>query len=266
MMKINRCIIFAFLLLLFTSTNVFAQNIRLGDEKKGVKIHQVSIGASNIYDTYLSPLEYKGLDVKYNYITSRNTNWFNERFVKYQNIGVDLSKANNPRGNASYYWALINYQLGGHYFFNSYDKLSIGVGALGDIALGVLYNNRNGNNPATGRAYGGLVPSVVVLYTINKLPIRLQLNTNLVGFYLQQEYGQSYYEIWLGNRSGLFNFTSLHNMKHLKSNLSTEVTLGKKTLQIGLLGDFMQTKINHTITHNYSLSVSIGIPIYSDKK
>lgn len=221
--------------------------------------HNFSVGANNIYDNYMSPLEYKGITIRYNYLFTRETSWFDANFEKYQNIGIELSKSNNPNRNASYYGLLLTYQLGGHYYIPNLDRLKFGFGVLGNVNLGGLYNTRNGNNPATARFYIGLLPSAVIQYKItNKLPIQLQVDFSLLGCYFQPQFGESYYEIYLGNRSGLFNFTSLHNFRSIKLDLSSKVFIFKKYFRVGILGDFTQTKIHETITHNYSWNFVLG--------
>ena len=111
-----------------------------------------SFGASNMYDTYLSPLEYKGYNIRLMYEQMRRTTWFDYRFYKQQVFEIDFAKGDNPAKNASEYWFLASYRLGGHYRLYNTDAFRLGVGGFWDVNAGVLYNERNGNNPATARA------------------------------------------------------------------------------------------------------------------
>lgn len=225
-----------------------------------------SIGTSNMYDTYLSPLEYKGFSIHLMYEQMRETNWFDRRFYKQQVFEIDFSKGDNPSKNVSEYWFLASYRLGGHYQVYSSDGLRIGVGGLWDINAGVLYNERNGNNPATARAYSNLNLSLQASYKLEKLAIRWQIDTPFMGVLFSPKYGQSYYEISLGNTVEIVNFTSLHNQRALRSYLTVDIPINTYTIRIGYLGSWYQTKVHDIQTHHYTNSFVIGFPIEGTKK
>ena len=225
-----------------------------------------SFGVANMYDTYLSPLEYKGTSIRLMYEQMRRTTWFDYRFYKQQVFELDLARGDNPAKNASEYWLLANYRLGGHYSLYSTDAFRLGIGGLWDINAGVLYNERNGNNPASARAYTNLNLSLIASYKLKWFAVRWQLDSPFMGMLFSPRYGQSYYEISLGNSVGIINFTSLHNQRALRNYLTVDIPINKFTIRVGYLGSWYQTRVHDIHTHHYTNSFVIGFPIEGVKK
>ncbi|NDV96289.1 DUF3316 domain-containing protein [Dysgonomonas sp. 521] len=225
-----------------------------------------SIGAANMYDTYLSPLEYKGFSIQLMYEQMRRTTWFDYRFYKQQVFQLDFAKGDNPAKNATEYWGLFNYRIGGHYMLYTTDKFRLGAGGLWDINAGVLYNERNGNNPATARGYSNLNLSATASYKFSWGAIRWQMDTPFVGILFSPKYGQSYYEISLGNSVGLVNFASFHNQRALRNYITADIPLGQYIIRVGYMGSWVQTKVHDIQTHHYTNSFVIGFPIEGVKQ
>ena len=225
-----------------------------------------SIGSANIYDTYLSPLEYKGFSIHLMYEQMRRTTWFDYKFYKQQIFELDLSKGDNPAKNVSEYWALLSYRIGGHYMVYNTDNFRLGLGGLWDINGGVLYNERNGNNPASARAYSNVNLSVTASYKLKWGAVRWQIDSPFMGILFSPKYGQSYYEISLGNSVGLVNFASYHNQRALRNYISMDIPINKYTIRVGYMGSWYQTKVNEIQTHQYTNSFVIGLPIEGVKK
>lgn len=225
-----------------------------------------SIGSANMYDTYLSPLEYKGFSIHLMYEQMRRTTWFDYKFYKQQIFELDLSKGDNPAKNVSEYWALLSYRIGGHYMMYNTDNFRLGLGGLWDINGGVLYNERNGNNPASARAYSNLNMSVTASYKFKWGAVRWQIDSPFMGILFSPKYGQSYYEISLGNSVGLVNFASYHNQRALRNYISIDIPINKYTIRVGYMGSWYQTKVNEIQTHQYTNNFVVGFPIEGVKK
>lgn len=225
-----------------------------------------SIGSANMYDTYLSPLEYKGFSIHLMYELMRRTTWFDYKFYKQQIFELNLSKGDNPAKNVSEYWALLSYRIGGHYMVYNTDNFRLGLGGLWDIHGGVLYNERNGNNPASARAYSNLNLSVTASYKFKWGAVRWQIDSPFMGILFSPKYGQSYYEISLGNSVGLVNFASFHNQRALRNYISMDIPINKYTIRVGYMGSWYQTKVNEIQTHQYTNSFVIGFPIEGVKR
>lgn len=219
------------------------------------------IGSANMYDTYLSPLKYTGMSFRLFSEKMRRTTWFDYNFYKQQIIEIEFAEGDNLAKNASEYWLMLDYRLGGHYQLYKKDAFNLKLGGIWDINAGVLYNQRNGNNPASARLYSNINLSVLMSYKFSKLAVRWQLDTPLAGILFSPRYGESYYEISLGNSVGLVNFASLNNQRSLRNYLTVDIPLNTYTIRIGYLGTYYQTKVHELQTHHYTHNIVIGFPI-----
>ena len=279
-------------LCLFSLSNIFAQNLShtldsVIVEGYAVKMHTTiiddsglhtsiplttnntitaSIGSANMYDTYLSPLEYKGYSIHLMYEQMRRTTWFDYKFNKQQIIELEFAKGDSPAKNVTEYWGMLNYRLGGHYSIYRTNRLRLGIGGLWGVNAGVLYNERNGNNPATARGYTNLELSVTASYKFKRFAVRWQMDSPLIGMLFSPKYGQSYYEISLGNSVGVVNFASLHNQRALRNYLTVDIPIQNYTIRVGYLGSWYQTKVHNIQTHHYTNNFVIGFPIEGVKR
>lgn len=216
------------------------------------------VGGASLYDTYLSPLEYTGTSMFVMDERMKKRNWFKMNLLSQQTIEIDFALSKNPARNANAYWLKAQYGFGVYYPFLKKQNLKVFGGAIWKTAAGVLYNTRNGNNPASGRLYTNLNLSAMATYRLKNLMFRWQMDTPVVGLLFSPNYGQSYYEISLGNSVGLANFASLHNQRELRNYLTVDIPIKSTTIRVGYLGSFYQTKVNDLQTHTYTNSFVLG--------
>ena len=229
-------------------------------------IHTMSygVGHANVYDTYLSPQEYKGIDFRLSRETMRMTNMFDGN-VSVQNLfQANLSYMHNHAGNNNTFAGLINWNYGWHYQFHISESFKVLAGGLGDINGGFVYNLRNSNNPASARAYINLAASGMLIWRtrIKNLPltVRYQANVPVAGVFFSPNYGQSYYEIFtLDNWSGVINFTSLHNQPSIRQYFTVDVPVSRSRLRFSYLWDVQQSKVNNLKTHTYGYVFMVGV-------
>lgn len=217
-----------------------------------------SIGNSSLYDTYLSPLKYEGTSLRLTHERLSRKPLFKNRFVKQQIFDLEIASTDNPAKTASEYWFLLDYRLGGHYELIRQNNFKLRIGGIWNISGGVLYNERNGNNPASARAYSNLNLSAMTLYNWKIFTFRWQMDTPFMGILFSPKYGQSYYEISLGNSAKVVNFASLHNQRALRNYITIDIPVWKFTLRAGYLGSYYQTKVHDIHTHTYSNSFVLG--------
>lgn len=242
---------------LFSTNSVYAQvDERINSTNNATLL---GIGSSSLYDTYLSPLKYTGTSFHLMNERMKKTSWFNNKFTKQQLIDLEVTTTKNPIGNATQYSVLLGYTLGGHYNLIKTDKFRFSAGGLWNISGGVLYNQRNSNNPASARAYSNIHLSAIAFYSWKTITFRGQVDTPLLGILFSPHYGQSYYEISLGNSVNVVNFASLHNQRALRTYFTADIPISKVSVRVGYLGSFYQTKIHNLHTHNYSNSFVIGL-------
>jgi len=219
-------------------------------------------GTSEVYDSYLSPLRYTGNNVGLNYEKMKNTGLMNGNVAAQHLFNVNYSWTKNNPGTASYYSGFIEYDYGLLYQLKPVEKLQVFAGMQAGAMLGFVYNTRNGNNPATGKAHLDLSLSAIANYRMNifsqPIYLRNQISLPLIGILYSPEFGESYYEIGLGDTDGLVHFASFHNYFSVRNMLSAEIPLNRFTLRFSYLFSFYETRINDLDTRLISNTFYIG--------
>lgn len=252
------------LIALRTFLSVGAQEDSLRATRYVMRSTLFGVGHSNIFETYLSPLEYTGTEVRFLHESMRMTRLLGGKVSGQSLIQVNASYNKNISQTAEMYAGLVNWSYALHYQFRmNDDKLKILVGPMLDLNGGVVYNRRNSNNPAQAKAYGGLGASGMLIYKFRiaryPLTVRYQANLPLLGVMFSPEYGESYYEIFsLGNGGRNVVFTSLHNNPSLRQMVTLDFPIRNVTMRVGYVCDIQQSKVNNLKSHAYSHDFMIG--------
>lgn len=222
------------------------------------------VGVANVFDTYLSPQEYKGIEFRIARESMRMTAWMDGNLSRQTFFQGNVSYTHNKADNNNSLSALLNWNYGLHYHFPLTRNFRLLAGAVGDINGGFVYNLRNGNNPAQARAYLNLDASVMAIWQLRirrfPLTLRYQANLPVAGVMFMPHYGESYYEIFsLGNSDGVVRFTSLHNQPSLRQMLTADFPVGRIKMRFAYLWDMQQAKLNGIRTHSYSHSFLVGL-------
>lgn len=253
----------SFLLILLVSCVGISAQDTLSHEKYLVRSAMVGIGKSNVYDTYLSPLEYKGPELRFMHESMRMTRLMGERVSAQRIVQVNCSSTDNISKSSTSYSGMFNWTYALHYQYNVNGNLKILFGPMIDLNGGFIYNTRNSNNPAQAKVYGNIDASAMAIYKfrIARYPmvVRYQANLPFMGVMFSPEYGQSYYEIFsLGHGGRNVLFTSFHNAPSLRQMLTLDFPVGKTIMRAGYLCDIQQAKVNNLKSHFYSHNFMIG--------
>ena len=220
------------------------------------------VGYTNLYDTYLSPLEYQGLELRISREAGRTVRR-NPLLSTQSCFNGHLGFGTSPAGNNRMVSGMVNWTYAIHYRFQPAANFKILTGGAIDLNGGFFYNLRNGNNPASARVFANLDASVMGIWNfkIRRYPMQLRYQAQLpvVGARFSPHYGQSYYELFmLGNRSGMIRCTSLHNAFSLRQRLTLDFPVRRSTLRVSYVADLDQSHLNNLRTHSYSHCVLIG--------
>ena len=229
----------------------------------------LGVGSSSQLDTYLSPMEYRGLQFSFLTSTERMTPWADRRISFQQTFLGAFSNTENPAATANEWGGRIAYDVGYHYHWHPYPMLQLQAGALVGADAGFLYNSRNGNNPAQGRAGLDLSVSVAAAFRfrIRRLPmhLRYQADVPVMGGMFSPQYGQSYYELYLGNRDHNVCFTHPGNALSIRQLMTWDFHFRRTTLRLGYLADIRQSHVNRIRVHDISHSLLLGYVHYFRK-
>lgn len=256
---------FLWTLLLLLSAPMFAEQTELEpvpDRSPAARSLLFGIGRTNQLDTYLSPMEYTGLQVSFLTQSERMTRMAN-RHISFQSTlhGV-YTHTDNPAGTAHYTGGRIAYDAGWHYHYSPLPNLNLKGGALVGADLGFLYNSRNGNNPAQGHFSIDLSLSAGADYSFSlwRLPMRISYQADLpmIGLMFCPEFGESYYEI--SQQGAGHDIICAHpgNALSLRQFLTMDFCLRRITLRIGYLCDNRQSYARSVKYHDLSHSFMLG--------
>ncbi len=227
----------------------------------------LGIGKVHQLDTYLSPLEYSGPQLQFMHETLRYTPWAQGRITMQSIWQLDAASTDNAASRGHSYGGDVRYDIGWHYNWtfgsDEHPTLRIMLGPQLDGNFGVLYNSRNGNNPAQALATLQLAASAGIIYAFRigrkTLTARYQIDLPLLGAKFSPNYGQSYYEIFeLGQHDHNVCVTHPFNAFSNRHLLSVDLPLRKITLRAGYLCDIRQSNINELKYHNYSHAFMLG--------
>ena len=242
---------------------VRAQCDSLDARKCVVRSTMIGGGRSNVFETYLSPLEYKGGELRFVFETMRRTKLLGGKVSSQNMIQAYGAYTKNISETAHSYAGMVDWTYALHYRLNVANGFKILIGPNVNAAAGVVYNTRNSNNPAQAKAYARIGASAMAIYKFHirryPLALRYQADLPLVGAMFSPEYGESYYEVFsVGNSKGTVRFASLHNNPSIRQMLTLDFPIHSTVMRAGYVCDIQQAKVNQLKSHSYSHDFMIG--------
>ena len=259
-----RCFSLSAIILFALSSPTLAQDT-LRSNKVITNTQMLGIGAVNTLDTYLSPEEYTGTELRYISHSVRENGTKLSRELVHQ---AQILSVRNRRENNNELGGFYNFQYNWQYALGQWNvgegELRLKVGGGVDTRLGFLYNMRNSNNPAQAYGQVNIAPNAVAAYRfrLRNLPfqLRYEVQVPLLGLAFSPNYGQSYYEIFTrDNYDHNLVVTTPVSAPSLRQLLTLDFTVRHTTFRVGYLGDYQQAKINQLRQHVWSNLLVLGI-------
>lgn len=223
----------------------------------------LGMGSAHVADTYLTPLHYRGTSWLLDYRRMQAACFAPDRFTTRLGISLDLGHTHNPAGNAKMWDAMLGVDWALMRRWKVLDRLTLAAGGEIGVSGGAFYNARNGNNPASAKASAtvGLTGFAAYDFRISRLPVRViyEPSVPVIGAFFAPEYGQLYYEIYLGERRGLAHCAWWGNYFALDHLLAVDLRLGSTSLRLGYQGKVLSTHVNHIVTRSMSHLFVIGV-------
>lgn len=230
------------------------------------------IGTANSLDTYLSPLTYRGTELRFTSQTVHNRkerNWTHTlthglrlaRESMRTNDGVRLEGGYDL--SCSWQRKIVNRTVG------YWGRLMVTAGAGVDATVGFRYNAQNSNNPAQAEAAVCFTPAMAADWRFflvspksgrrRTLGLRYEAAVPLVGMMFSPAFGQSYYEIFSrGNYDHNLCTIWVGNAPSLRQRLLFNFKLLKRHFFIGYEGDIRQAHVNDIKYHRYTNAAVLG--------
>lgn len=221
------------------------------------------IGGATLANTYLTPLKYKGWDMALNYERMQAMKFNPEKWVMRLTAGIDLNRTDNPAKNATMWRLVADFSWGMTYRFKLPHNITLAGGGNTSLDLGCVYNARNGNNPVAVEAAWTVNLTGYASWNvkIGRLPVtlRYQPTIPLTGVFFSPDYGELFYEIYLGNHSGLAHCAWWGNYFRMENLVTADMHLGATSLRVGFRNNILSTSINDITTRTITYSAVIGV-------
>lgn len=249
-------------LLLWLPTALKAQ----GREESGRPVfgsYRLEVGRRTAYSSYLSPFSYAGTDFALSGFWTKMLPQNPHHLAMHFDGRVNFASLENPAGSASEYdlHALVSWGLEWQKRWPGY--WTFGAGGEVGVWGGMLYLMRNSNNPVSAQFSTGISAGVYgsKLLRIGKLPVLVsdRISLPLASGFFCQDYGEPYYEIYLGNRKGLAHFGWPGNRFGINNLLMVTLDLGRTAMELGYRFTFQNEQANNLTTRLTSHMFVVGV-------
>lgn len=232
-------------------------------ERPVISRYAVEAGAATLADTYLTPLRYHGARLALSGEWKKRLPANPQRLSMTFDADIEGALTTNPVGNARMYALTADFDWGILYHFSPAPAWTIAAGGSVGFDAGVMYLPRNGNNPAAAIAdiHLSLNARAAWQTRIRRTPVVVADAVALpsLSAFFTPEYGESYYEIYLGNRHGLAHCGWWGNRFGIDNLLSADFIFGRRALTVGYRYRIDTSWANSLSARRESHSIVIGV-------
>lgn len=225
--------------------------------------YNLEIGSRRVVQTYLSPVRYDGLDIALSGFWTKALPFNPRHWQMTFDFRANYSSLRNPAGTAS----MIDLHAGFHWGMAWHTMIpggvTLGAGGVAGLWGGLDWLTRNGNNPVAADFAAGIGAQFLASrpVMIGRLPVVVseRLILPLASGFFMPEYGETYYEIYLGNHHGLAHFGWPGNRMGLDNLIGVTLDLGRTALQVGYRYSMQSADANHLHARFHSHSLVVGV-------
>lgn len=225
--------------------------------------YSLGYGHNEVLATYLSPLKYTGSTYSVLGQWSKAMPFNPRHVIMTFTADANFSNLLNPAKTASMLGLTGSFSWGMAWRTNLPESIQLSAGGAVEIAGGAYYLLRNGNNPveALASASINLTASLSRPFRIGKLPIVVAERVSLpsLGIFFSPQYGETYYEIYLGNHKGLVHPGWWGNNFRIDNLLSLTLDFGRTAAMIGYRFNAWTQWANNLNTKIFTHSLVIGV-------
>lgn len=224
------------------------------------------IAAAEIYDSYLSGLNYTGLNFHYTSEIAGFLRKSNPDYVYWYRSNARFGVLSNPAVSSLMQSYRYEEALGLNYRGSFLRGVGMQAGLFVDAGVGGKYISRNVNNPFNldlftnlNLSVGGNTPYELFSRLIY---FQWQVQLPVAGMMFVPESGASYYEMFsFNNFNQTLHFASLHNQVGLKLDLSARFALWKRDWTIGYRAETLRYSANSLNFNDKSYQIYVGFNV-----
>ena len=265
-LKIRKILLLAVILVpivLKAQTSEISENKETDSSRPVTGVYSLEIGSTSVLASYLSPLKYKGTQIAASGNWSKAMPFNPENAVMEFDANVNFSNLLNPAQTARMIGLIGEFSWDMAWRKKLPMDFQVAAGGGIDLTGGAYYLLRNSNNPVQAMANMSLMltASASKHFRIGRLPILISDRIKLpsLGVFFCPEYGETYYEIYLGNRKGLAHCGWWGNNFRIDNLLSVTLDFGRTALLVGYRFNANTQWANNLNTKIFSNQFVIGV-------
>lgn len=220
------------------------------------------VGSAHTADTYLSPLRYAGYGLALRYDRCQTTPW--DAAWQYRLGGrLGMTHTTTDVSSAVMWGAQFGLHWGVTRTWALPHSLTLALGPALALDAGCYYIARNSNNPVSAK--GAL--SVAALGELSwrttlaghPVIVSWQPSLDIIGAAFAPQYDELYYEIYLGNRSGIVHATWPGNRLNLNNLVAVDWHISNTALRLGFECNTLSAKLGGNVTRANTYAFVIGL-------
>lgn len=225
--------------------------------------YSVEAGGSRMFDTYLSPLRYDGVRVGLSGEWQKMMPASPRHLLMQMDASISSAFDRNPARSTTLYDFTAHFAWGMLYTLRFSDAWSAGFGGTVGFTAGAAYLPVNGNNPANADVDVMLSLRAQGAYRFTlwgrSFTLRDCVTVPTAGAMFSPGFGESYYEIYLGNSSGLAHAAWWGNHFCIDNRLSLTFPLAGRQVTAGYRFSYASRWVNNLSSRRVSHSFTIGL-------
>lgn len=244
--------------------SAFAQDVSDGMVSRPVvSTYSFETGRRNVYAAYLSPLHYKGPAHTISGSWIKGMPFSNHHALMHTDASASFSRLENPAHTAAMVGLDLEVKWGMSWRTHLPWQLQVTAGGTVDLSGGAYYLLRNGNNPVEAMARAGMSArgslARVVKFGRFDFLVSDEVSLPMFGAFFCPDYGETYYEIYLGNHKGLVHGAWWGNNFGIDNLLAVTLDLGRTAVKLGYRYELNSQWANNLYTKIHTHSIVIGI-------
>lgn len=234
-------------------------------ERPVASFFMAEVGSTSVIDTYLAPVAFKGVDARLEYERMQAMRFDPQRWVMQMHAGVEYGNLQNKPGNHTEHMLMVDYRWGMMRRWSNVltPNLQAAVGGSTQLRGGAVYKPSNSNNLVTAKIHWAVSLTAMASYKwrVAKMPVVISYQATLpvAGVFFSPEYGETYYEIYLGNHSGLAHFGWWGSRFDMTNALMADMHLGSTVLRVGYRNTIERSWVNNLDTQIVTHMAVIGV-------
>lgn len=222
-------------------------------------------GALRLTDNYLSPFRTSGWNSAISVERIQASRWRPDKMSLRMAGSLELGRTHTLGTTNGVVWrSMLHIEAGPVWKLPEwFGNVSMAAGTQFELDAGADYRPANGNNPVAAQAAISVAPAVLLQWRTRlfSLPMCVGYHASLplAGVFFAPEYGELYYEIYLGARKGLAHFAWPGNRLSYHHLLYADFQFGATAVRIGYDMRGLTQSANHLATNVLSNMLMVGI-------